>query len=591
MAVAANSHDADRRHRRRMLFSAALMLMPALLSGCTSATKPRSLTSSIPNELPAPSESPNSQASSELPKRRGRSKPQAAPSNEPRVGDVGLILTKAEVAPGPMKEIMTPAIPPAVVDYPIDLTTALRLAEAENPLIAEARQRIAEALAIQLGARSLLLPSLNIGTNFRDHTGDLQRPSGRILDLDLKSLYFGGGAGAWGTGTVQVPAVSIFSPLTDAIFEPLAARQQLVRAQFGASATANNILLEVAELHFELLAAEADLKVRRETAIQAAEVVRLTRAYAQSGQGREADAQRAESEYGLILDEIRQAEEDFAVGAARLSRRLHLDQSVRLSPIAPGIEMVTIVDPAVPLPDLIQAALQGRPEFRARAAALAAAELHHQQERYRPLLPTIWLGFSGGVMGGNSNLTGPGLGNFGGRSDFDVTVFWTLSNFGLGNLALQRQKRAEAGEAAGRQARAIAAIRSEVSAAYGEVIAARQQVAITTREVTSSESGFREDLERIRNTVGRPLEVVNSLQLMNRARVARIRAVTDYNKAEFRLFVGLGSPPPLGNPPTASIPSAPIASPPLPPLAGLSSDTNGLVPPRLPISVAREHTH
>ena len=168
--------------------------------------------------------------------------------------------------------------------------------------------------------------------------------------------------------------MSIFSPLTDAIFEPLAARQQVERARFDASATANNVLLEVAELHFELLAAEADLRVRRESATQAAEVARLTRAYAKAGQGREADAQRAATEFSLIVDEIRQAEEELAVAAARLSRRLHLDQSVRLSPIAPAIEMVTIVDPAVSVPDLIQTALQGRPEFRARAAALAAAE-------------------------------------------------------------------------------------------------------------------------------------------------------------------------------------------------------------------------
>ncbi len=72
---------------------------------------------------------------------------------------------------------------------------------------------------------------------------------------------------------------------------------------------------------------------------------------------------------------------------------------------------------------------------------------------------------------------------------------------------------------------------------------------------------------RIRNTVGRPLEVVNSLELLNQARVDRIRAVTDYNKAEFRLFVSLGSPPPLGGPADAPLPAAPIAAPPLPPLA------------------------
>ncbi len=382
-----------------------------------------------------------------------------------------------------------------------------------------------------------LFPSLNVGTNFHGHSGNLQRSSGKILNLDQESLYFGGGAGAVGTRTIQVPAVSIISPLTDAIFEPLAAHQQVDRAGFNAAATANRILLEVAELHFELLAAEADLDVRRKSATQETEVARLTRAYADAKQGREADAERAATELNLIVDEIRQAEEGAAVAAARLAQRLHLDQSVRLRPIAPAVETVTIVDPAVAVPDLIQAALQGRPELRAQNAALAAAEIRHQQERYRPILPTLWLGYSAGAFGGGSNLTTPELAHFAGRSDFDVMVFWTLQNFGLGNLALQKQRLAEAGQAAGERSRIIAEIRSEVSAAHASVEAARQQIEITTRELASAEAGFREDLERIRNTVGRPIEVVNSLQLLNQARVARIRAVVDYNKAEFRLFV------------------------------------------------------
>ena len=571
MVVVVSRHGSNPRHRCSMAFASALMLVPALLSGCTSATKPRWPVAAIPIESPSPAEPVNDQASSELPKRRGRSKPQAAPAGEPRVGDVGLVLTAAEVSPEPAKEIATPVIPPPIQEYPIDLTTSLRLAEVENPLIAEARQHIGEALAIQQGARALLFPSLNVGTNFHAHTGNLQRSSGRILNLNEQSLYFGGGAGVLAAGNVEVPAVNIYSALTDAIFEPLAARQQVERARFDASAIANNVLLEVSELHFELLAAEADYRVRRESATQEAEVARLTRAYAQAGQGREADAQRAATEYTLIVNEIRQAEEQVAVAAARLSRRLHLDQSVRLRAIAPTMEMVTIVDPAVSLPDLIQTALQGRPEYRARAAALAAAEIHHQQERYRPFLPTLWLGFSGGAFGGGSNLVSNELSHFAGRTDADVMVFWTLQNLGLGNLARQRERLAEAGQAAGEQSRVVAEIRSEVSAAYAEVMATRQQVEVTTRQLASAEAGFREDLERIRNTVGRPIEVVNSLQLLNQARVARIRAVTDYNKAEFRLFVDLGSPPPLGSPPTLPLPPAPIATPPLPPLAGLGS--------------------
>ena len=228
---------------------------------------------------------------------------------------------------------------------------------------------------------------------------------------------------------------------------------------------------------------------------------------------------------------------------------------------------MTIVAPQTPLPALIATAVRSRPEVGARATALAAARTRVREEQCRPLLPTVFLGFSGGAFGGGSNLTGPELAHFGGRTDFDVMAYWTLLNFGAGNHSLIKQRRAQAGEAAGEQARVIAEIRSEVAAAYADVTATRQQVDITTRELASAEAGFREDLERIRNTVGRPLEAVNSLQLLNQARAARIRAVTDYNKAEFRLFVALGSRPPLAGPANAPIGPAPIAFPPLPPLA------------------------
>ena len=570
MATSAIYIEFERRHRYRMAFASALMLFPALLSGCVSVNKTRSLEKTeTPRQVPVPKEGQTNAPTSELPKRRGRSKPPTTPTNEPRVGDAGLVLTRSQVAAAAINEIMDPVIPSPSAEYPIDLTTALRLAESENPLIAQARQRIGEALAIQLGAQALLLPSLNAGTNYRDHTGNLQRPSGRILDLHEQALYFGGGAGVIGAGAVPVPAVSIISPLTDAIFEPLVARQQVFRARFDASAATNDVLLEVTDLHFELVGTNAELSVRRETAEQAQEVVRLTRAYADAGQGREADAQRASCEFSLILDEVRQAEEAYAIAAVRLSQRLHLEQSVRLTPIGSPVEKLTLVDPSIPMPDLIQAALRSRPEFLARAASVAAAETRIRQERMRPFLPTLWLGFSAGVLGGGSNLLGNEMSNFGGRTDSDVMLFWTLQNFGLGNLALQKQRAAEAGPAVSEQSRVIAMIRSQVSAAYADVVAARQKVDITTRELASAESGFREDMQRIRNTVGRPLEVVDSLQLLNRARVARIRAVIQYNKAEFRLFVKLGAPPPLGNTSNNPIPQPPVASPPLPPPAGM----------------------
>ena len=55
-----------------------------------------------------------------------------------------------------------------------------------------------------------------------------------------------------------------------------------------------------------------------------------------------------------------------------------------------------------------------------------------------------------------------------------------------------------------------------------------------------------------------------SLDLLSEARQNHLRAIIDYNRAQFRLFVALGSPPPLERPETGPLPPAPIAAPPLP---------------------------
>ena len=481
---------------------------------------------------------------------------------------------------------LPPVVPPATFEYPIDLTTSLRLAEFENPQIAEARQRIVEAEALRQGAYALLLPSFNAGTNYHGHTGNLQRSTGRILSLSEQSIYFGGGARTVAAESVAIPAVNIFSPLADALFEPLAASQNLERARFDASSTANTILMEVATAYFDLVQAEGSLELFRETETESNEVARLTGAYAVAGQGRKADANRAATTLKLIQREVERGEEEVGVASARLARRLHLDPSVRIRPMVARIAPIALVDLSTPTEDLVRVALERRPEMGARAALVGVAETRLRQEIARPFLPTVWLGFSGGGFAGGSNLVPPFIGNAKGRTDFDVRVFWTLQNLGLGNLAIQRRRRAEIGEAIGAQSRTINAVRREVASARGEALAAREQIEVTRRQLATSERGFREDLDRIRGTVGLPIELTNSLDLLSEARQNHLKAILNYNRAQVRLFVALGSPPPLDRPADAPLPPAPIAWPPLP-LAPLAANSTPADPPlALPAPVA-----
>ena len=55
--------------------------------------------------------------------------------------------------------------------------------------------------------------------------------------------------------------------------------------------------------------------------------------------------------------------------------------------------------------------------------------------------------------------------------------------------------------------------------------------------------GFSEDLERIKEAAGLPIEVLNNLSLKADAEYAYLDAIVEYNKAHFELYVALGQPP------------------------------------------------
>ncbi|MFI5456157.1 MAG: TolC family protein [Isosphaerales bacterium] len=444
-----------------------------------------------------------------------------------------------------------PVIPPPSGTYPIDLATALRLADVGNPTIGAARTKILEALALQLTARTLLLPSLNSGVSYHGHDGVLQRSSGKMIDVSLQSLYVGAGANAVVAGTPVLPGVNIFAQLTDAWFEPLAARQKLLVARFGALATSNDILLDVAVLHLELLGNQSILEAQRLSETQFHEIARITKEYAATGEGRHADAERAAAQWKLQRALVLKAEEELAVTAARLANRLNLDPSVRLEPIGGPLVPLSLIDLNTPQRELIEVALRQRPDLGARTAAIGEAEARYKQEVGRPLLPTLWLGFSGGTFGGGSNLTPPLVGNFAGRADFDVRLYWTLLNLGAGNLSLIKERRAEIGQAVAERSSAINRARGEVSSSLAGARAAEHEIEVARRELSAAELAFRQDLDRTmfrgadRPRDVLPIEVLNSLDLLRGARVNLVRALVRFDQSQFRLWVALGSPPPL----------------------------------------------
>ncbi|HJT31702.1 MAG TPA: TolC family protein [Pirellulales bacterium] len=425
----------------------------------------------------------------------------------------------------------------------IDLATALDLAGVRNPEIMIARERTNETMAIRMFAAAQMLPNLNAGTNFDTHSGNLQQSSGHILDVSRSALYYGAGANAIAAGSVNIPGVFWNQNISQGIFTYLVARQTVRQQQFTSQAIRNQVLLRVSLAYVELLRASGRRAIAIRIRNDAAEIARLTAAFARTGQGRQADADRAATELGKRETDLMIAEGELMMASARLAQLLNLEPTVRLQPVEQWVVPMPLVPEPITMAELIAMALLRRPELAASREQIQIAVLNLRGSRILPFSPTTLVGFSAGSLGGGSNLQPVRFGNFKGRNDFDVVAYWTLQNLGVGNRAQIRMAQSRLRQSDLRQVEVLNAVRLEVANAYVRAQTRFAQIGTAERAVRSGIDAFDEDLNRIRNNIGLPIEVLDSMRLLGRARFEYLEAIAEYNAAQFELYVALGQPP------------------------------------------------
>jgi outer membrane protein TolC len=430
----------------------------------------------------------------------------------------------------------------------IDLSEAFRVADAQNQTIGLARTRIGEQQALLRQAQILLLPNLNGGVNWHYHSGHFQASSGEIKSRKLQGYYLGGGVSALGSSTVGIPMIWINSQLTQAIFEHQVAGARLESTRFALAATYNRTLMRVADQYLRLVWAETRLLAINQTEIDLQEVTSRTHDYWIAGQGSESDERRAEAEANVLSVNEQRLQEEVAVQAARLSRLLHLDPSVRLTTGGGPLRLICVDLPQGTLEDLILIALENRPEIKQRAAMIASNQAALRRENWRPWLPLLIFGYSAGSYGGGSTYYSVQKfsGNLGPRTDLDALAVWNWQNVGLGNLALQKEQRANIQTTQADLSITVNTIRREVTESYARLQASKRQLDLAQQRLEVAHSGYEHDLRLIKNQVNiRPIELLNSVTRLYRSRQDFITTLVSYNRAQFDLFVRLGQAPTL----------------------------------------------
>ncbi len=422
--------------------------------------------------------------------------------------------------------------------FSIDMPTALRLAAAQNHIIAVAKERIEEARVEYDAAYMLLLPTLNPGLAYHYQRGRLQETNGNLLEVDRASGFAGLGGGAVGAGAVVPPGVSIVADLSSVLFEPLAARQKLNVAEHGAKSVRNQILLDVAIAYYDLVHAKAQRAISQETAQHAADLAELTARFAETGIGLESDAQRVAVEKVLREKDLRESEEAVLVRSAILAGLLHLDVTVVLDPAETNVVPVTMVEDDDSLGALVATALAHNPVIVQREARVAYEHERYRQAQYRPWLPSFALNASVGAFRGEGG--GHTLADGGSRVDYNAQIIWTLSFDHITNARRQRSRH--------RQARLEQeGIKKDVEVvvvqAHHRVESTKDQIALTVPAIESAQRSLQLNRNRIFDKQGLPIEVLQAIDSLAAARRVYLDPVIAHNKAQFRLYTAMGQPP------------------------------------------------
>ena len=417
----------------------------------------------------------------------------------------------------------------------ISLEEVLELGGANHLTIQEYQQRQALALADQAKAREWWLPDLQAGISTHQLSGAAMNGNGRFfLDVKRDNLWGGLGLDArWKPG--------------DGIFKAKAASLNAQAAQYTTAAERNKALLGSIELYYDFLLAQLMQQSYDRLVLEADTLARQIGIQVQAGSRYSSDELLAKSNLSQLKIKMLQAKREQARTSAALAGQLQVEAGVQLigtdSVLAPLNLQVTPLE----MPNF-ETAWQNRPEFKSRQLKLSALQTEKKTATVGLLLPEIRVGTYAAYFGDLNNpltpmdpIAYPQTNQLYPTYELNLAVTWRIplgSIFYGGDL---KQHRAKIQIAETQLAQLQTGARVELISAREQIQLADQQ-----RQIAEEGSGYaKEALEQCiaREALGtaRPFEILQAQEMFLKSRLDYLRAVADYNVAQYRLFVALGN--------------------------------------------------
>lgn len=419
----------------------------------------------------------------------------------------------------------------------IDLAAALKLADERNTTLAIQVEKSKQADIEVQQAWLQWVPTARFGVSYAHQDGLLQETNGNLIDVERNGRFDGFGAGGLGAGLAQRPGFSADVDLAKALFQPLAARQRKIAVDANAEVSRLNVLLDVSVSYYELAKAKRGLTIAEQAARNAADLAKVTRDFADSGEALLADAERAAVESLIQQHALEASKSRLVAASARLVSLLQLEGDIQLQPEAGMIAPLSLEIRGSTLDQLIAQALEKRPEIKGFAALRKAAEVDARQNGIGLLLPKVGASYTttdfGGGIGSNNNLDGS-------REETAVGVYWELDKLGFGSLNKNRIQKSKLRVAEALERQVQTDIVARVRQAYFQWKSAERQLDLAKDAVTRSRHAYELSRDRIYENQGLPLEALQAMKSLAETEAMYLEAAASYNIAQLALNASAG---------------------------------------------------
>lgn len=418
-----------------------------------------------------------------------------------------------------------------------------------------------------LGALGQFLPSVSSGVTYETLSGKYASPFGLLSGVSTDHL--------------SIPVVGTLPLFKGGQLIATAAQQRHAykAAQYSLKGTTNDVLLDATQLYYNLVLQDVTLQIRiKAVETSAALLARNEDRYANGAVTKldvlQSRTQLSHDRQALISQQIARRH-----AAVELATALNLNPDEDLLIDNRAVSKIRLVDEQVPVGNLLQIAIDNRPELK-KYDELRRAAKDAIRVAFAPLLPSV-NGIIGGITSGarvtslkgspptalgssaagagelvggsfststvaptNNNLSTSGVR---GRKftpaelfQIGVSMSWTLGGLGTVQAAEVQSAKWQAHKAQIEFSKQLAAIYKEVRDAYLDVINNENLIAETTEAVNSTREQMSVANIRLDEGVGTDLDAIHAQRDYTQAMIDKASAIINFNVAEAKLLRAIG---------------------------------------------------